>query len=54
MKRKWLPKGKWKKLRRAFAYGHSLGAISVAIGVPGGRYAPALPAIIGPAIAALM
>jgi hypothetical protein len=33
---KWLPKTRWSKLRDAFVFGHSLGAISQATGIPKG------------------
>jgi hypothetical protein len=33
---KWLPKTRWNKLRSAFLFGHSLGSISQASGIPKG------------------
>jgi len=33
---KWLPKMRWNKLRAAFVFGHSLGAISQATGISRG------------------
>jgi hypothetical protein len=34
--RKYLPRERWEKLRAAFAFGHSLGAISEATGISRG------------------